>query len=186
MAAGAAAGLTNEQMRPLLDKAAEDLSHVLNGGAKDVLDKLLDRVVLSDAGIEMKLRLEIESAEPFYLTRTAPMMIKRRGIEMRLIIEGQRQPDRPADETLLRAIAKGKKWIEMLASGRATSVTDIARSENVTERWVSRIIPMAFLSPNMVASILDGTQPEYLTAQWLMYGKKISPTWNDLSSQSIK
>lgn len=186
MAAGITAGLTNEQMRPLLDRAAEDLRDVQTDNAKNVLYRLLDRVVLSDAGIEMKLKLQLEGAEPFYMTRTKPMMIRRRGIEMRLVIEGQRQPERPADETLLRAIAKGKRWIEMLASGKAASVTEIAKRENVTERWVSRLIPMAFLSPTLVASVLEGTQPEYLTAQWLMYGKKISPTWNDLSSRAIK
>ena len=63
-------------------------------------------------------------------------------------------------DALLIAIAKARAWVEDLAHGRAASFAAIARREGKAERHVRLLAPLAFVSPRIVAAILDGTAPE--------------------------
>jgi site-specific DNA recombinase len=60
------------------------------------------------------------------------------------------------DKPLLKAIARGATWYEDLKSGRVSSMRDIAVQENVSERYVSKIIRYAFLAPDLVEKALEG------------------------------
>ncbi len=60
---------------------------------------------------------------------------------------------------------RGRRWFEDLASGRAGSLVEIAKAEGVNVRYVGRLIPLAFLAPDIVARILSGTQPVDLTTE---------------------
>ena len=71
------------------------------------------------------------------------------------------KPDRR--ETLLIAIAKARQWMDDLAHGRAASFAVIARREGKAERHIRLLAPLAFLSPRIVAALLDGTAPADLT-----------------------
>jgi len=65
-------------------------------------------------------------------------------------------------------VVRTRDWFNRLASGQAESFAEIARAEGVTRRYVANVIPLAFLAPDIVASILAGTQPVDLTAQKLI------------------
>jgi site-specific DNA recombinase len=67
-------------------------------------------------------------------------------------------------ETLLTAIAKARQWVDDVAQGRTATFAQIARREGKVERHVRLLAPLAFLSPRIVAAILDGTAPVNLTA----------------------
>ena len=66
-------------------------------------------------------------------------------------------------EALLIAIAKARQWIDDLAHGRAASFALIARREGKAERHIRLLAPLAFVSPRIVAALLDGTAPADLT-----------------------
>ena len=51
--------------------------------------------------------------------------------------------------------------------GRAQSVTEIAYREGVTDRYVRRLLRLAFLAPAIVEAIVAGNQPPELTAEAL-------------------
>ena len=74
---------------------------------------------------------------------------------MRLIIGGADAPPRKPDTALLKAIARAHRWFEELVSGRATSMAEIASREGVTDRYVARLIRLAFLAPNIVEAIAE-------------------------------
>jgi DNA invertase Pin-like site-specific DNA recombinase len=67
-------------------------------------------------------------------------------------------------ETLLTAIAKARQWVDDVAQGRTATFAQIARREGKVERHVRLLAPLAFLSPRIVAAIIDGTAPANLTA----------------------
>jgi site-specific DNA recombinase len=95
------------------------------------------------------------------------MTIRRRGVEMRLVIEGNRARALRADSALLKAVARARQWSEYLLMGRAQSVTEIAEREGVADRYVRRVMRLAFLAPEIVEAIVAGNQPPELTAEAL-------------------
>ena len=66
------------------------------------------------------------------MTQFFAMRMKRRGVEMRLIIGGADAPPRKPDPSLLKAIALAHRWFEELTSGRATSLAAIASRQGVS------------------------------------------------------
>jgi len=54
-----------------------------------------------------------------------------------------------------------------LDPARALSISDIARSEGADVGDVSRSLQLAFLAPDLVEAILNGTQPVALTCERL-------------------
>ena len=66
-------------------------------------------------------------------------------------------------DALLTAIAKARGWIDELRLGRIGSVAEIAKREAQGERHIRLLAPIAFLSPRIIATIVDGTAPADLT-----------------------
>ena len=95
---------------------------------------------------------------------------------MRLLIGGA-VSTRKVDPTLLHAIARGRKWFQELVSGTAAFAREIAAREGVNERYVRRLIPLAFLSPQIVEAIIEGRQPVSLTGEALSRGIDIPHEW---------
>jgi hypothetical protein len=62
----------------------------------------------------------------------------------------------------LAAIAKARGWIADLVAGRA-DFTQIAQREGKVERHVRFLAPLAFVSPRIVAAIIDRSAPADLT-----------------------
>ncbi len=114
---------------------------------------------LKQDGIELSVNLPVSvdgthgAAAMIPITRFVAMRMKRRGVEMRLIIEGTDARPRKPDPALLKAIARAHRWFEELASGRAASLAAIAGREGVTDRYVARLIRLAFLAPEIVEAV---------------------------------
>ena len=74
-------------------------------------------------------------------------------------------------------MANASCWLEQLAKGEATSVRDLARLNDVAENDVSRFLPLAFLAPDIVESIVSGQHPPDLTAEKLKRIGKLPRDW---------
>jgi DNA invertase Pin-like site-specific DNA recombinase len=66
-------------------------------------------------------------------------------------------------DALLGAIAKARGWIEDMKQGGVASFAEIAQREAQVERHIRLLAPLAFLSPRLVAAIVDGTARADLT-----------------------
>src|SRR5436190_3670955 len=53
---------------------------------------------------------------------------------------------------------------EIMAIGRARSLEELAQREGITRCYIRRLVNLAFLSPDLVETFLDGRQPVELTA----------------------
>ena len=60
------------------------------------------------------------------------------------------------DGTLIKALARAWRWQRMLDDGIYTTVSDIGDAENISKSYVSRILRLALLAPDIVEVILDG------------------------------
>jgi site-specific DNA recombinase len=130
-------------------------------------------VVLSPHRLRTILRTNPASADPAdlnqpchaELTLTVDARLKRCGGETKLIVPPGATvttPPRP-NPTLLKALARAHSWAARLLSGQASSIRAIAQEERLTERYVARIIALAFLAPDITEAILEGSQPHDLT-----------------------
>ena len=78
-------------------------------------------------------------------------------------------------DALLAAIAKARGWIEGIRLGRFASFAEIAGHEAQGERHIRLLAPLAFLSPRIIAAIVDGTAPADLTVTGL--AKALPYSW---------
>ena len=66
-------------------------------------------------------------------------------------------------DVLLRAIARARTWTDTLLQNDAATIEAIASGEKLGERHVRRLLPLAYLSPQIVRAIADCTAPAHLT-----------------------
>jgi site-specific DNA recombinase len=76
--------------------------------------------------------------------------------------------------SLLRAIARGHDWHTQIIAGQACGRRSLANATGLDERYVSRILQCAFLTPDIVEAILDGQQPADFTMEKLRTGLPLS------------
>jgi site-specific DNA recombinase len=108
---------------------------------------------------------------------TTYIRLGRRGRETRLILYNSGTEQRPVDQSLLSSIARGYAWRHEIISGKSKSSIEIARRKKVTPSFVSRLIDVSFLAPDILAAIADGTAPVGLTANKLQNTSNIPLDW---------
>lgn len=57
----------------------------------------------------------------------------------------------------------GHTWLAMLESGKVKSLKEITERENIDNIYVSRMVNLTCLSPDMVAAILEDEMPDDIT-----------------------
>ena len=65
-----------------------------------------------------------------------------------------------APTALQVALARGHRWLRQIESGNATNISAIAKAENVDRSYISRMINLTTLAPEIQAAILDETLPD--------------------------
>ncbi len=140
------------------------------GEAGSALAELIERVDLDRERIRLSLKLPLVPAEAggqnsqarLSLTREFPMRLKRRGVETRMVLQGDSTPG-PVDLPLLKAAARARRWSQDLIAGRMRSVSELASREKLDRRSVHRLLRLASLSPRIVEAIAEGRQLPDLT-----------------------
>ena len=148
----------------------------------DGLD-LVERVQLGPDAIAISLNLAQLTGEETVLRHVVPACMKRRGVEMRLVLDGAYHGVAPRpDAALIKAVARAQRWFNDLVSGCSQSFAEIVKAEDCSERYVSRLMPLAFLAPDIVEAILAGTQPVDLTAETLARRADLPRSWSEQKS----
>lgn len=70
--------------------------------------------------------------------------------------------------SLVTALAKAHHWRNLIETGHYASAAELARREHQNESYVCRILRLTLLAPDIVESILDGTQPQTLELKAIM------------------
>jgi site-specific DNA recombinase len=106
-----------------------------------------------------------------------PIRLRRRGVESRIILGGTGAQPTVVDAVLLKALARGRRWFQELASKRAKDIISIAGREGFHQSYVKRLLPLAFLAPVIVEMICTGHQPPELTVERLTRGPRLPLDW---------
>jgi hypothetical protein len=99
------------------------------------------------------------------LSWTAPSFAAVKGVVHEPCAQPAMQPE--SRNPLLAAIAKARGWIDDIMLGRIASFAEIAEREIQGERRIHLLAPLAFLSPRIIAAIVDGTALADLTVTGL-------------------
>ena len=81
------------------------------------------------------------------------------------------------DDTLFKALARAFRWRRLLETGAHGTVDEIARAEGINDSYVSRVLRLTLLAPDIVEAALDGRQPPPLTLARLM--KPFPAAWEE-------
>jgi site-specific DNA recombinase len=159
-------------LEPIL-KSARACNDRLKAGsekARSALAELIERAELSREGVRVSLKLPLppietgreKSEKHLSLTRDFPMRLKRRGVETRMMLEGDSSSG-PVDLPLLKGVARARRWSDDLLSAPIKSIRELAKREGMNRRSVQRLLRLGFLSPRIVEAIAEGRQPPDLT-----------------------
>jgi DNA invertase Pin-like site-specific DNA recombinase len=137
---------------------------------KALVDRLLDRDITFPAEVTEGQRITIE----------VPVTFRRRGVEARLIVLGRQQPAPKPGPHLVKALTRAHEWLGRIVRGEANGPGDIAESERLCRTYVTRVLCLAFLAPNITKAILDGQPPTELTVKNLIRSAlKLPLLWPD-------
>jgi hypothetical protein len=106
------------------------------------------------------------------VTVTVPFTIRKRGGRKLVItpdgVAAVAAPRARVDSALLKALARGFRWRKLLETGDFATIEEIAETESINPSYVSRVLRMTLLAPEIVEAVLAGKQPEGLTMARVM------------------
>ena len=115
-------------------------------------------------------------AEDDWLLLETPCSLARcRGV-LRAVLPSETHGGKRPDPVLVKAVAKARHWADLLVRGEVANQRSLAQKVGIDERYVSRLLPLAFLSPRLTESIFDGMVPPTLTLD-LLVAAAGSPDW---------
>ena len=94
-------------------------------------------------------------------------IVKRGGRKEMQLPEGAPTQRRP-DSALVKALARAFRWKRMLESGVFATIAELAEREGITVSYLTRLLRMTLLAPDLVVAILDGRQGLEVTLARLM------------------
>ena len=108
------------------------------------------------------------------LTVQIPMAIRKRGGRKLVVSPNLTDlwaPTRPRiDNTLLRAVVQAFAWKHQLETGQFATISELAEARKLDRSFISHILRLTLLAPDLVEAILDGSQPTTMQLQQLVRG----------------
>ena len=147
------------------------------------------RVTVSDKHVAIVLRAD--ASDPSRKLEHANLREIADGVELSIgirlkhrqtavLIEapGSAQQAPRVDRALLRALCLARAWAGLLASGEVASVRDLALRYGFCNHYTAKLLPLAWLAPDLATAILNGEQPKTVTLGALV--KNTLPMdWNE-------
>jgi len=89
-------------------------------------------------------------------------IVKRGGRKEMQLPEGATQPRR-TDNTLVKALARAFRWKRILESGEFATIAELAEREGIAPSYMTRVLRLTLLAPDIVEAIMDGSQGAEVT-----------------------
>ena len=123
--------------------------------------------------------------------RTAVVSISvsflQRGGRKRILSPPGTAPWSPAprvDGALVKAVVRAHRWRHILESGEYSCSAELAKAEKVNDSYLSRILRLTLIAPDIIEAILSGRQPGTLQLDDLL--KPLPAAWERQRSELLK
>jgi hypothetical protein len=125
-------------------------------------------------------------------TVSIPVSFLQRGGRKQILTPPGAAPWSPAprvDTALVKAVVRAHRWRQMLESGEYASSAELAKAEKVNDSYLSRILRLTLIAPDITEAILAGRQLNTLQLDELLkplpqHGNGSAPNWVSRSSRS--
>ena len=112
------------------------------------------------------------TVDEFGIDRLSPLKFRQRGGRRIVIPAAESSLEEQTKKTtinspLINAVAQAFYWAQLIDMGVAASGSDVAEREGLEASTVNERLRLSLLSPEIIESVLNGTQPKGLTVQWL-------------------
>jgi hypothetical protein len=116
----------------------------------------------------MKSKPTITVAENGNLQIHIPMLLRRmRGrkqvIAPKALDEEIPEAAEPIQAAVVQALARAFSWAEILEIGQVKSISELAHNLEVDGSYVTRILKLTTLAPDIVEAIINGEEPDGLS-----------------------
>jgi hypothetical protein len=118
------------------------------------------------------------------LTVVIPLSVKIRGGRKAMVTPGVMAMNARQDVTLIKALARAFRWRRMLEGGEFATVQELAAAEKINASYVSRVLRLTLLAPDIVEAILDGRQAGEMTLPGLMEG--VAVEWATQAAEVVR
>jgi hypothetical protein len=85
------------------------------------------------------------------------------------------------DGALVKAVVRAHRWRHMLESGEYSSSAELAKAEKVNDSYLSRILRLTLIAPDIIEAIVSGRQPCTLQLDDLL--KPLPAAWERQRSE---
>ena len=161
----------------------------LSDDAKSRVRSSLVQVQATEEAVILHLRHEAASTQVAHLAgrteirrdwveATIPIALKHRHNATVIESADGKSTDARIDRPLLRAVALARSWADRLAKGEVSSISALADAEGYCSRYAARLLPLAWLAPDLTEAILDGRQPRGVSLGALTRGD-LPMDWRD-------
>lgn len=93
---------------------------------------------------------------PETVTLHIPFRVVKRGGRKAMQLPESAMPSRRTDSTLVKALARAFRWKHMLESGEFATVAELAEREAIAPSYMTRVLRLTLLAPDVIEAILDG------------------------------
>jgi hypothetical protein len=155
--------------------SADDVSGGWSAETRTLVRDNIERIVVQGRDVQIVGK---QSAADEHLRQVVvvPLPAQRPPARKEIIIPGGREsPPRRLNHDLV--VTRARLWMQGLRSGKYSDTTAIARSFRLSKEYVRRILRCHYLAPDIVAAIVEGTQPRSLTVKRLLRG--VPCRWSD-------
>jgi hypothetical protein len=80
------------------------------------------------------------------------------------------------DKALIKAVVRAHRWRQMIESGKCGSSAELAKAEKVNDSYLSRILRLTLLAPDIIEALLSGRQSTTLQLDDLL--KPLPAEWD--------
>lgn len=146
------------------------------------LSGLIDRIETQKDRLRIWLNLgtmlgRTAVQSPILVSFEVPYRKRQNGSSRPIVIVPEDAPQ--PDPDLIALVADARRWACELLDGKSQTIQQITEREGLRSGSVSRILPLAWLAPDITTAILEGRQPVHLTTKSLRNLPELPLDWKN-------
>ena len=102
------------------------------------------------------------------ITIHVPFRVVKRGGRKAVQLPDGVEHKRKVENTMVKALARAFRWKRMLDTGEFTTIGELAKHEKIAPSYMTRVLRLTLLAPDIIEAILDGRQGPEVTLKRML------------------